>query len=337
MEPDATIFNDHRDRYIEILKPLFLPDDPVSHDIIRYLASLLRVLGMEDKGWDPYAESRDILNDLNRLMKIKLLEEQFPDGNATMWRLGLLLYAHIIEMNAPYEVITNLLRFKLKKGYSPNPFFDLLTDKEKKNFAKMGIRTGRKIELIKKLSKEAELNVGEIFDEFYDNRLRNAIQHSDFILADEDFRSRSGISGAKAFKFSYEELDAIITKSKAFIAAFFQVESLARQVWGLEKGRAIPYDQHYKGLMEILVDDKDLMCGFSVHWPNNSQSTYRRNEHGIDMTNCMIDLKHATIQLWVDRYAQKPGSFSPLVERDAAPTYTPFDRSDVRPVWPDTV
>jgi len=33
---------------------------------------LLRVLGMEDKGWDPYAESRNILNDLDRLMKVKL-------------------------------------------------------------------------------------------------------------------------------------------------------------------------------------------------------------------------------------------------------------------------
>ena len=63
-EPDSeAIFKSHRDRYINILEPLFLPDDPVSKDIIRYFASLLRVLGMEDKGWDPYAESRNILND----------------------------------------------------------------------------------------------------------------------------------------------------------------------------------------------------------------------------------------------------------------------------------
>ena len=56
-DPEA-IFSGHRDRYLKILEPLFLPDDPVSNDIIRYLASLLRALGMEDKGWDPYAESR---------------------------------------------------------------------------------------------------------------------------------------------------------------------------------------------------------------------------------------------------------------------------------------
>jgi hypothetical protein len=89
LDPEA-IYNGHRDRYFNILKPLFLPDDPVSNDIIRYFASLLRVLGIEDKGWDPYAESRNILNDLNRLMMVKLPKKKFPDGARTMWRLGLL-------------------------------------------------------------------------------------------------------------------------------------------------------------------------------------------------------------------------------------------------------
>ncbi len=336
MNPEL-IFSGHRDRYLEILKPLFLPDDPVSHDIIRYFSSLLRVLGMEDKGWDPYAESRNILNDLNRLMKVKLPKKKFPDGERTMWRLGLLLYAHIVEMDAPYEVMTNLLRFRLGKGYSPNPYFDLLTEKEKKSFAKSGIRTGRKIELIKALSEEAGLAIGSLYDEFYDSRLRNAIQHSDFILTDEDFRSRSGISGTKAFKLTYDELDVLITKAKAFIAAFFQIEMITRQVWGLRKGEAIPYDSHYKGLMEVLVDDRDLLCGFAVHWPNNSQSMYRRTEQGVDMVNCRVDLKNSTIDLWVDLYARNPGTFSPLVEQDANPLYTRLDKSDTRPSWPESL
>lgn len=330
-DPEA-VFNGHRDRYFNILESLFMPDDPVSNDIIRYFASLLRVLGMEDAGWDPYAESRNILNDLNRLMNVKLPKKKFLDER-TMWRLGLLLYAHIVEMDAPYEVITNLLRFRLGKGYSLNPYFDLLTRKEQKNFSKSGIRTGRKIELIKALSEEAGLSIGDLYDEFYSSRLRNAVQHSDFILTDEDFRSRGDISGTKAFRLTYEELDVVITKSKAFIAAFLQVDMTARRLWGHQKGKAIPYDSHYKGLMEILVDDRDLLCGFVVHWPNNSQSMYRRTEHGVDMVNCMVDLKNATIDLWVGLYARNPGSFSPLVERDAGPIYTPLDQSDTRPSW----
>ena len=70
-------FDAARERYFEILKPLFLPDDPVSHDIINYFASLLRVFGMEDVGWDPYAESRATLNDLNSFFKINLRRTAF--------------------------------------------------------------------------------------------------------------------------------------------------------------------------------------------------------------------------------------------------------------------
>lgn len=334
-DPES-VFEGHRNRFIKALEPLFLPQDPVSNDIIRYFASLLRVLGMEDKGWDPHTESRNILNDLNRLMKLDLTEDQFPDG-WTSWRLGLLLYSHIVEMNAPYEVIINLLRFRLGKGYSPNPYFDLLTEKEKKNFTKYGIRTGRKIELIKELSREAGLAVGGIYDEFYNSRLRNAVQHSDFILTDDDFRSRSGISGTKPFRLTYDQLDTLVTKAKAYIAAFFQLDVDARMKWGARKGQGIPYDAAYKGLMEILVDDRDLMCGFAVHWPNNSQSMYRRTEAGVEMVNCMVNLNHATLELMVGLYAQKPGTFSPLVEDGAEPIYTPLDKSDVRPVWPDGI
>lgn len=328
------IFEGHRDRYMQALEPLFLPDDPVSNDITRYFSSLLRVLGMEDKGWDPYSESRDLLNDLNRLMKIKLPKKKFPDAETTKWRLGLLLYAHIVEMNAPYEVIMNLLRFQLGKGYSPNPFFDFLTDGEKKSFVKRGILTSRKIELIKSLSEEAKLEIGTMFDEFYNNRLRNAIQHSDFIFTDQGLRSRGGISGAKAFEITYDKLDEFITKSKAFIAAFFQIEMLARQVWGQNKGKAIPYDPTYKGMMEVLVDDRDLMCGFAVHWPNNSQSLYRRTEQGVEMVNCMANLSGATIELMVGHYAQSPGNFSPLVELDGKAIYPKLDKSEERPAWP---
>ena len=61
-----------RDRYVEILEPLFLPDDPVSHDIINYFASLLRVFGMEASGWDPYAESRANLEDLRASLIIRI-------------------------------------------------------------------------------------------------------------------------------------------------------------------------------------------------------------------------------------------------------------------------
>jgi hypothetical protein len=232
-------------------------------------------------------------------------------------------------------VLTNLLRFQLGKGYSPNPFFSLLSTKEQKNYRHRGISTGRKIELIKQLSSELGVDVGNIFDDFHESKLRNAIAHSDYILTDDDFRCRGGISGVNAFRISYAALNEKLLAAKAFIAAFLQVELLARQVWGMEKGRAVPYDDHYKGLMEILVDDRDVMCGFKVHWPNNSESTYRRTEAGIDMVNCLLDSKAATIQLNVGLYARNPGAFGPLVEHDSQPVYTKLDGSDAVVSWPE--
>lgn len=326
-------FAHRRDCYIERIKPLFFPSDPISDDIIRYFASLLRVLGLEDGGWDPYAESRALLNDIDGFFEIELPPARFKEPNKTVWRLGLLLYSHVVEMDAPYEVLTNLLRFQLRKGYNPDPFFSLLSAKEQERYAKRGISTGRKIEIIKQLSSELGVDVGDIFDDFYDSKLRNAIAHSNYILADKHFRCRGNIRGIKTFTIDYKKLEERLLAAKAFIVAFFQSELLARREWGLRKNQAFSYDPHHKGLMEILVDNRDLMCGFKVHWPNNSESMYRRTDSGIDMVNCMTDLEGATIRLSVGPYAHAPSTFSPLVEHGAQPVYTKLEGSDGAPRW----
>lgn len=321
-----------RDRYVDVMTPLFFPKDPIGHDIIRYFASLLRVVGMEDKGWDPYAESRAILDDLNSLMQIDLPTDRFPAPARTIFRLGLVFYNHIVEMDAPYEVLTNLLRFALQRGYSPNPFYQFLSEKEQKQFKKRGLFPRQKINIVKKLGTEAGIPVGGIIEEFYRGDLRNAISHSDFILTDDGFRCRNG-NWTGAFKISYEELDDLIAKAKAFIGAFFGLEREARRFWGERAGQVIPYDPIYKGLMEVLADKDGLMNGFKVHWPNNSESTYRRTDAGIDMCNCFLDLPNSTIQLFVGQYARQRGSFSPLVEAGEQPVYTRIEGSDAEARW----
>ncbi len=322
-----------REYYIDILQPLFLPKDPISNDIIKYFASLLRIVGIEDQGWDPYLESRNILEDLNSILLFDDSDKIFQNKEPAIWRMGLLMYSHIVEMDAPYEVITNLLRFRLGKGYSPNPYYLFLNSKEKKNFKRSGIHPYKKIEIIKKLSEEANLPVGSLFDEFYNSKLRNAISHADYILTKKEFRVRNGTGAIGAYKIDLEELNIIITKAKLFISTFFALERETRRYWGQRKHKAIPYDPVYKGLMEILVDDDDLMCGFKVHWPNNSESVYRRTKDGIDMCNCSLAIKDATISLFVNLYARKPGTFSPLVEEGVNPVYTKIEGTNEVPKW----
>lgn len=329
----GTEIEEIRERYIEALKPLFYPDLPFRYDSIAYFSSLLRVLGIEDKGWDPYLESRATLEDLNAIFKTDLAGSIFPDKDAAIWRLGLVFYSHIVEMSAPYEVLTNLLRFRLGKGYSPNPYYDFLDNKGKKRFEKSkSIYPRQKIEIIKKLSQETGLCVGGVLEDFYNKDLRNAISHSDYILTDKEFRSRNGISGFRPFIMSLDDLNETITKAKLFISTFFSLEKAARRLWAQRKQESIPYDPTYKGLMEVLVKD-DLMCGYKIHWPNNSESYYIRTPEGIDMVNCMLSPRSPGIELRVGLYAREPGSFSPLVEKGDSPKYTPIDSTGALPEW----
>ncbi len=86
----------------------------------------------------------------------------FENRELTSWRLGLLFYSHIVEMSAPYEVLTNLLRFRLGKGYHPNPYYEFLSENDRKRFRRSGLFPKQKIEIIQSLSKEAGLEFGSI-------------------------------------------------------------------------------------------------------------------------------------------------------------------------------
>jgi hypothetical protein len=267
-------------------------------------------------------------------MNTRLPKKEFKDPDLTVWRLGLLFYSHVVEMSAPYEVLTNLLRYRLKLGYAFNPYHDFLTKEERKRALKVGLFPKQKIKIIKKLSADAGLSTGDIFDEFFRNDIRNAISHSDFILSDDAFRCRS-INLQSSFKLSLEDLNDLIRKSKVFIGTFFQLEREARRAFGVYAGKGLGYDPAYKGIMEVLADEEGLMNGFKVHWPNMSESYYRRTATGTQMVNCLLSAGQPAIQLFVGIYARKRGRFSPLVEEGAEPNYTPLERTGEPPVWQD--
>lgn len=319
MTPDE--IEETRERYYQAFRPLFFPELPFRHDVISYLASILRIVGMEDGGWDPFVESRATLENINHIMQMDLPEDRFPDAELTRWRMGLLMYSHMVEMDAPYEVITNLLRFHLGYGYSPNPYFKFLTADEQKNFARRGIYPSGKIKIIKQLSDELGSPVGAIFDEFYRSKLRNAISHSDYIFTDTEFRVRSGTGAWAAYSIPLAQLGETITRTKVFYSTFFGIERAARKGWADVAGRVLPYDLPLKGLLEFLTEG-GLLSGFRVHWPNGSDSVYRRTDDGIEMSNCHVTLDDKGVALMIGRKAQRRSLFSPLVEFGEAPRYT---------------
>jgi hypothetical protein len=175
------------------------------------------------------------------------------------------------------------------------------------------------------------LGLGGIFHDFYSGDFRNAIAHSDFIFTDTGFRCRNGY-GNGAFELTYEQVDDLIVHAKIFIGTFFGLEREARRAWGEKAGRGIAYDPRMKGVMEVLVDRDKIMNGFKIHWPNGSETVYRRTEDGVDMENCTLALEQNTLSLFVGCYAQRPSAFSQLVEEGEQPIYTRLENGQT-PAW----
>lgn len=323
-----------RERYLDAMEPLFFPEKPQLPDIKQYVCSLLRAGGIEDCGWDPFSESQKMIFDLFKMMKIEFSEEEFDEPKLVTWRLGLLFYSQIIEMNAPYEVLANLLRYRLGLGFSFIPFDEFLEKQEIKPSKRNGLFPHQKIRVLSELGDRAGLPIRNMFSEFYRRDLRNAIAHSDFIFVEHGFRCRGIINGG-SFEISFEELDNILNRAKVFAHVFFSLERQAREFFGAMSDRFWGYDPTYKGIFEFLASGDGLLEGFKVHWPNGSDSYYRRSESGNDCVNCIITSKPPGLDMMVGLYARQPSEFSPLVEQGKSARYTPIEKSGEVPRWRD--
>ena len=321
-----------RERFLDAMEPLFLPKEPHVPDIVQYVCSLLRAGGIEDADWDPFVESKGVIFDLFKLMKLQFTEEHFEKPEITEWRLGLLFYSQIIEMSAPYDVLINLLRYRLRLGFSLNPFNDFLDKKELKQAKRLGLYPSQKIKILSQLGDNAGLPIRMMFDEFYRRELRNAIAHGDFIFTDSGIRVR-GIDYSKSFEINFEELDRIINCAKVFFHVFYSLLEQARTLFGGLADKFWGYDPYYKGIFEFLASDEGELEGFKVHWPNGSDSYYRRSKNGNDCVNCIPKLEPPGLDMMVGLYAREPDSFSPLVELGAKPIYTPIEKSAELPFW----
>src|SRR4051794_4195049 len=97
------VLTDFRDEYLDLLTPLFSQHAHV--DTTEYVFTLIRAGGMQDAGWDPLEESRAFVNDLAGLIQSDDPAGRFSDPETTSWRLALVAYAHLVEMDAPYDML----------------------------------------------------------------------------------------------------------------------------------------------------------------------------------------------------------------------------------------
>ena len=262
--------------YADILNDLF---NPTPHmDVVRlfeFVCVLVRAGGIQGPGWDPWLESQAVMEDLKALMASAHKAENISDPERTEMRLALLSYCHITEVDLSYFLIANLLRLRLGKKYCMEPFSDLVRPIKKKGIV-VGHKPPSPLQKIKKiveLSEQVKMpQIGEALTEIYDSIIRNAVYHSDYILHGQAMHLRSASRLSKKHGYytpavEFEDLTALINNAFAFYSALFSLYNRCRKSFTDFKGRILPYDQHYKGLLEFLFSAEDVLVGFRVYWP----------------------------------------------------------------------
>jgi hypothetical protein len=308
------------------------------------LAPWCALRGYKDTGWDSYTESIALLEDFTQLMKLELPEDRFPNPSSTQARLALMAYSHMIEMSFPYELLANLLRLRLGLKYSIRPLAHLNKVREVKI---SGVKTQKvmkaspiaKINEIDELSKRAGVpEVGEALRGIYNSTIRNAVYHSDYAIHDDSLRLLSDHlyskkEGAFTALITFEELGEITSEAFAFHSALLVLWKRQRKLFIDFKDKILPYDAHYKGVIEFTFDG-DSLNGFRVYWPNESVSICARNLDGQSIAVNIRFEPDESINFFVGTVASHPSPFSPCVEAGSEPVYAIVPGTDRRPHWP---
>lgn len=325
-------------RYVKILEPLFEPSQDNNVDVetlFRYVCCLVRAGGIEAPDSDPILESTALIDDIRALSALSLDPETFKHPERTRGRLALISYAHVTEADFFYRMLASLAKVRAGQKYDMGPFSDLWRQRGRRSIPPA---VSAKIRRVNELSSKVGVDTQSSVEEFYFKDIRNAVFHADYALTDTEFVMRGG--GLHKVKAGYltpavpfEELSEIIFNTFEFYRAIMALHHRARRQLGEFKDKILPYDPHYKGLLELLFED-DLVAGFRTYWPNGSRSEFSRTRDGSHAINVLFE-RDGSINFMVNLYARHPGRFSPLVEHDASPVYTPAPGRTTAPHWPD--
>ena len=129
-------------------------------------------------------------------------------------------------------------------------------------------------------------------DEFFDDRIRNAFSHSDYVLTERYFRWRE--SGLPQ-QMEIERVAQIITNCFAFYSAFMPLI----EWWPHELAKLPRYNKwpRYE-VLELLNDSEHGVYGFNVHFSNGHKATFTRTSDGVQAMNLFAE-KDGSVNFFV--------------------------------------
>ncbi len=270
--------NEIQKRYGEIIEDIFLT--AFKANAFHFLATILRFDGMFFGHWDPLEESKETFADLS-----VLLEEADKSGKRKREiKIALLMYCHAIEMTQVHQIIANLLRICGGKPFKFRALWDEKFMQQRKKDKSLFFKPpslGNKRRQLKELAKNAgKYEIGEVFDEIFNLKIRNSFSHSDYCIDLEEkvYRNREG---GPAQQMKLEDLDMILNKTFAFYSEFFRVlEAWHYQAAKMPKFHKFP---DYE-VLELLVEQGKLY-GFNIHHSDGTKSVFERTPHKVNLGN----------------------------------------------------
>jgi hypothetical protein len=182
-------------------------------DEFEYASSLLRVRGVESAGWDPLRETGVLASDLLGL-------SQAPVHPHTRVRLALLLYCHLTEVDAIYEILENMLRTIDGDRYSAWPFRDLRRGSSPPSATRVVSA------LVEHAKGSGRRKLAEILEWEFNADVRNAFFHSDYILYQDEFRSREATfqqpNGTLSPSMKLDQLQDLFNRALLFYQVFME-------------------------------------------------------------------------------------------------------------------
>ena len=243
------------------------------------LFTLLRVTGMQSSGWDSSIETEEAFEDYNWHLKARSKKLSDKSG----WRIGLLMYCHACEMSSVHSTLKNLLNISLQKPFQTHPFIGSVKRPKKKGLFN-GIPPSAKTKWnqIIQLAKECNnLKLIEYIENVYNDTVRNSFSHSDYIIAESEFRWTEAFPGAMPL------IDVHNLISNSFI--FFSSMLSVHKQWMLSHSKLPRYlpMQDYE-VLELLKSD-GVLCGFKVHFSSGTYAQFQRTSSGVVSINLILN------------------------------------------------
>lgn len=252
-----------------------LCDDALEKDVFQTACTILRIQGMTDGPWDSLEESRATIAHY-----WELATAERTDPRKKM-RLGLGIYCHVTEMDAPYELTSNWLRILEGKGYRYFPFADIQT--------RPGVppSVSQKLKRIKDqcdATKRPEIH--EYLSMVIDHGVRNSFYHSDYVITPEEYRYTDKFASLRVAKaITRKQVNELVGRGLEYYAQFLSVYDSVKVSF---KKVPLEHAQANGEKLVFLVDDTVGLIGFRYERPNADPVIYERTSAGTVCQN--IDL-----------------------------------------------